>query len=61
MLQGERGSVSQAKVWVLNQLCAKQASKIKHLAYLCPGLDRARSFNPHKVDGLTRADAQGVD
>lgn len=51
----------QGKVRVLNQLCAKQAGKIKHLAYLCPGLDRARPFDPYEVDGLARADAQGVD
>lgn len=51
----------QAEVWVLDQLCTKQACKIKHLADLCPGLDGARPFNPHVVDGLTRADAQGVD
>lgn len=51
----------QAEVWVLDQLCTKQASKVKHLADLCPGLNRARPFNAHIVDGLTWADAQGVD
>lgn len=61
MLQSERGSVSQAEVWVLDQLRTKQASKIEHLADLGPGLDRARPFNAHVVNGLTRADTQGVD
>lgn len=51
----------QAEVWVLDQLCAKQASKVKHLADLRPGLDGARTLNPHVVDSLTGADAQGVD
>jgi len=49
------------EVWVLDQLCAKQASKVKHVAELPPGLDGARPFYPHVVDGLTRADAQGVN
>lgn len=53
--------MSQAEVWVLDQLSAKQASKIKHLADLCPGLDRARPFDPHVVDSLTGTDTEGVD
>lgn len=53
--------MSQGEVWVLDKLCAKQASKIKHLADLCPGLDRAGSFNPHVVDSLTGTDTEGVD
>lgn len=53
--------MSQAEVWVLNQLCTEQASEIKHLADLCPRLNRARPFNPQVVDGLTGADAQGVN
>lgn len=51
----------QAEVWVLNQLCAKQAPKVKHHVYLCSGLNGARPFNPHIVYGLAWADAQRVD
>lgn len=61
VLQSERSSMPQAQVWVLDQLCTKQAGKVKHLADLCAGLDRARPFNPHVVDGLARADTQGED
>ena len=61
VLQSERGSVPQVQVWILDQLCTEQAGKVKHLADLCAGLDRARTFNPHVVDGLTRADPQGED
>lgn len=51
----------QVKIWVLKQLCAKQASKVKHLIYLRPRLDGTRPFNAHVVDGLAGADAQAVD
>lgn len=61
VLQGERGSVAQAEVWVLCQLCAQQTSKFKYHINLGPGLNGARSFGTHIVDGLTRTDAQGVD
>lgn len=55
------GSMSQGEVWVLDQLCAKQASKVKHLTYLRSGLNRTRPFNPHIMHSLTWADAQDVD
>lgn len=51
----------QAEVRVLDQLCSKQASKVKHLGDLCSGLDRARPFNSYIVHSLTWADAQSVD
>ena len=51
----------QAEVWVLNQLCAKQPSKVEHLVYLRPGLDRTGPFNTHIVNSLAGADAQSVD
>lgn len=51
----------QVKIWVLKQLRAKQASKVKHLIYLRLRLDGTRPFNAHVVDGLAGADAQAVD
>lgn len=61
VLQGERGAVPQAQVGILDQLRAEQASKAEHLVDLRPGLDGARSFDPHIVDGLTGAEAKSVD
>lgn len=61
VLQSERGSVPQAEVRVLNQLCAEQPSKVKHLVYLRPGLDGTGPFNAHIVDSLTGANSQSVD
>lgn len=61
MLQSERGSVPQAEIRVLDQLCTKQASKVKHLADLRTGLDGARTLDPHVVNSFTRTDTQGVN
>lgn len=61
VLQGEGGAVPLAQVGVLDQLCAEQASEAEHLVDLRPGLDGARSFDAHVVDGLTGAEAQSVD
>lgn len=51
----------QAEVWILSELRAEQASEVKHLVYLRPGLDRTRSFNAHVVDRFAGAYTQGVD
>lgn len=61
VLQGERGSVAQTEVRVLDQLCGEQPGEVKHLADLRPGLDGARAPDAHVVHGLARADAQGVN
>lgn len=61
VLQGERGAVPQAQVGVLHQLRAQQTSEAEHLVDLRPGLDGARSFDPHVVDGLAGAEAESVD
>lgn len=61
VLQGERGAVPQAQVGILDQLRAEQASEAEHLVDLRPGLDGARSLDPHVVDGLTGAEAESVD
>lgn len=61
VLQGERGSVPQTEVRVLDQLCGEQPGKVEHLADLRAGLDGARASDAHVVHGLAWAEAERVN